>query len=213
MKGLIGKKLGMSQVYDDTGKVIPVTVIQAGPCTVMDKMTVEHNGYNSVQLGFGIKKTKNTTKAELGHYAKSGRDKTPPLVIREFRTEAEADLVIGSELTVEQFDEKDFIDVVGTTKGRGFQGVVKRYNFGGGRFSHGGGWKRKPGSIGQCQFPGRVDKGRKMPGRMGNVRRTIQNLEIVRDVKEDNLLYVKGAVPGPNGGIIVVHSAKKKHLA
>ena len=213
MKGLIGKKLGMSQVYDDTGKVTPVTVIQAGPCTVIDQMTTENNGYNSVQLGFGEKKAKNVSKPELGHLAKSGRDGTPPLVIREFRTESESDLKIGSELTVELFNEKEFVDVVGTTKGRGTQGVVKKYNFGGGRFSHGGGWKRKPGSIGQCESPGRVDKGKKMPGRMGNVRRTIQNLEIVRVVKEDNLLYVKGAVPGPNGGIIVVRSAKKKHLA
>ena len=126
MKGLIGKKLGMSQVYDDTGKVTPVTVIQAGPCSVIDKMTKEHNGYDSVQLGFGNKKSKNVSKPELGHYAKSGRDKNPPVVIREFRTESESDLEIGSELTVEQFNENEFVDVSGTTKGRGFQGVVKK---------------------------------------------------------------------------------------
>ena len=214
MKGLIGKKLGMSQVYDETGKVTPVTVIQAGPCTVMDRMTEEHNGYSSVQLGFGEKKAKNVTKPVLGHYAKSGRDSNPPVAIREFRTDkTESDLEIGAVLTVEQFKEDEFIDVIGTTKGRGFQGVVKKYNFGGGRYSHGGGWKRKPGSIGQCESPGRVDRGKKMPGQMGNARRTIQNLKIVRIVKEDNLLFVKGAVPGPNGGIVVVRSAKKKQLA
>ena len=213
MKGLIGKKLGMSQVYDETGKVTPVTVIQAGPCTVMDLMTKEHNGYSSVQLGFGEKKPKNVTKPVLGHCAKSGRDTNPPAVIREFRTEAESDLEVGAVLTVDQFKEDEFIDVVGITKGRGFQGVVKKYNFGGGRYSHGGGWKRKPGSIGQCESPAHVDKGKKMPGQMGNARRTIQNLKIVRIVKEDNLLFVKGAVPGPTGGIIVVCSAKKKQLA
>ena len=213
MKGLIGKKLGMSQIYDETGKVTPVTVIQAGPCTVIDQMTEERNGYNSIQLGFGEKKAKNVTKAVKGHCAKSGRGSNPPIVIREFRTDNEAEMEIGSVLTVELFNESEFVDIVGTVKGRGFQGVVKKYNFGGGRYSHGGGWKRKPGSIGQCESPAHVDKGKKMPGQMGNCRRTIQNLKIMRVVKEDNLLYIKGAVPGPNGGIVIVRSAKKKPLA
>ena len=213
MKGLIGKKLGMSQIYDETGKITPVTVVQAGPCTVIDQMTEERNGYSSIQLGFGEKKAKNVSKAVKGHCAKSGRDSNPPIIIREFRTDNDAEMEIGSVLTVEQFNASEFVDIVGTAKGRGFQGVVKRYNFGGGRYSHGGGWKRKPGSIGQCESPAHVDKGKKMPGQMGNCRRTIQNLKIMRVVKEDNLLYIKGAVPGPNGGIVIVRSARKKPLA
>ncbi len=213
MKGLIGKKLGMSQIYDKTGKVTPVTVVQAGPCTVIDQMTEERNGYSSIQLGFGEKKAKNVSKAVQGHCAKSGRDSNPPIIIREFRADNNSEVEIGSVLTVEQFNESEFVDIVGTVKGRGFQGVVKKYNFGGGRYSHGGGWKRKPGSIGQCESPAHVDKGKKMPGQMGNCRRTIQNLKIMRVVKEENLLYIKGAIPGPNGGIVIVRSAKKKPLA
>ena len=213
MKGLIGKKLGMSQIYDATGKVTPVTVVQAGPCTVIDQMTEERDGYSSIQLGFGKKKAKNVSKAVQGHCAKSGRDKNPPIIIREFRSDDKTEVEIGSVLTVEQFVESEFVDIVGTVKGRGFQGVVKKYNFGGGRYSHGGGWKRKPGSIGQCESPAHVDKGKKMPGQMGNCRRTIQNLEVMRVVKEDNLLYIKGAIPGPNGGIVIVRSAIKKPLA
>ena len=213
MKGLIGKKVGMTQIYDETGKVSPVTVLQVGPCTVLENLTMEKNGYSAVQLGFGEKKAKNVSKAIKGHCEKSGRNENPPAVIKEFRVEKDSDLEIGSELTADMFAENDFVDVVGTIKGRGFQGVVKRYNFGGGRYSHGGGWKRKPGSIGQCEFPGRVDKGKKMPGHMGNVQRTIQNLKIVRVDAKDNLIFIKGAVPGPNGGIIVVRSAKKKTAA
>jgi large subunit ribosomal protein L3 len=213
MKGLIGKKLGMTQIYDETGKVSPVTVLEVGPCTVIDQMTSEKNGYSAVQLGFGEKKAKNVSKAVKGHCEKSGRSEKPPVTIKEFRLEEDSNLEIGSELRADVFVENDFVDVVGTIKGRGFQGVVKRYNFGGGRYSHGGGWKRKPGSIGQCEFPGRVDKGKKMPGHMGNVRRTIQNLKIVRVDAKDNLIFIKGAVPGPNGGIIVVRSAKKKPAA
>jgi large subunit ribosomal protein L3 len=213
MKGLIGKKLGMTQIYDGTGKVSPVTVLQVGPCTVIDQLTAEKNGYSAMQLGFGEKKAKNVSKAVKGHCEKSGRNENPPIVIKEFRLDKDSDAEIGSELSADIFAENEFVDVVGTIKGRGFQGVVKRYNFGGGRYSHGGGWKRKPGSIGQCEFPGRVDKGKKMPGHMGNVRRTIQNLKIVRVDAKDNLIFIKGAVPGPNGGIIVVRSAKKKPAA
>ena len=213
MKGLIGKKIGMTQLYDEQGKVTPVTVVQAGPCTVLDQMTVDRDGYSAYQLGFGEKKAKNTTKAIKGHCKKSGRDENPPAEIREFREDKDSEHEIGSVLTVDQFQTEEYVDIIGKIKGRGFQGVVKRYNFGGGRFSHGGGWKRKPGSIGQCISPGRVDKGKKMPGQMGNVSRTIQNLKIMRVVKEDNLLFIKGAIPGPNGGTVVVRSARKKPLA
>lgn len=211
MQGLIAKKVGMTQVYNEDGVVVPVTVIQAGPCVVLDQKTQDKHGYSAVQVGFGAKKAKNVSKALLGHCKKANCDSNPPAVIREFRIDSDSDLEVGAELKADIFAQDSFIDVTGTIKGRGFQGVVKRYNFGGGRYSHGGGWKRKPGSIGQCEFPGRVQKGKKMPGQMGNVRRTIQNLQIVRVVAEDNLIFVKGAVPGPNGGYLMVKTSKKKN--
>ncbi|MCP3966027.1 MAG: 50S ribosomal protein L3 [Lentisphaerae bacterium] len=210
MKKIIGKKIGMTQVYDETGKVTPVTVIQAGPCVVVDVRTQDRDGYSAVQLGFGEKKAKNVTKPLLGHFKKAGIKEALPSTLREFRCECDPEVELGSSVNVDVFEADDFLDVTGTVKGRGFQGVVKRYNFGGGRYSHGGGWKRKPGSIGQCEFPGRVDKGKKMPGQMGNVRRTIQNLRIVRVMSEENILFVKGAVPGPNGGILYLSEAIKK---
>ncbi len=210
MKGLIGKKLGMTQVYNDQGQVIPVTVLEAGPCVVLDVKTVEKNGYSAVQLGYGARKAKNVSKALLGHLSKANRNENPPSRIREFRSDTDPELEIGSELKADVFAADEYLDITGKTKGRGFQGVVKRYNFGGGRYSHGGGWKRKPGSIGQCEFPGRVDKGRKMPGQMGNVRKTIQNLKIVQVRPEENLILVKGAVPGPNGGFLLLREARKK---
>lgn len=211
MQGLIAKKLGMTQVFNpDDGTVVPVTVVQAGPCVVLDLKIQEKHGYSAVQLGFGKKKVKNVKKPILGHLAKSGQDKSPPAIIREFRLGSDSNDEIGAVISVDIFQEKSYVDVTGTIKGRGFQGVVKRYNFGGGRYSHGGGWKRKPGSVGQCEFPGRVQKGKKMPGQMGNVRRTIQNLEIVKVCPQDNLLYLKGAVPGPTGGTLLVKGAKKK---
>jgi len=209
-KALIAKKLGMSQVYDDNGRLIPVTVLQAGPCTVIDVKTVEKHGYSAVQLGLGSRKAKNVSKAVKGHLRKAGLEENPPAVIKEFRTINDSDAEIGSQVDVSLFVEGDFLDVSGTMKGRGFQGVVKRYNFAGGRYSHGGGWKRKPGSIGQCEFPGRVDKGKKLPGQMGNVKRTVQNLKIVKITPDDNIIMVKGAVPGPTGGTVYIRSAIKK---
>lgn len=210
MKGLIGKKLGMTQVYDAEGRIVPVTVIQAGPCIVVDVKTRDRDGYSAVQLGFGAKKAKNATKAVLGHCARAGYKTSAPTHLREFRTEADSDLAVGSELKADVFSEKEYLDVTGTIKGRGFQGVVKRYDFNGGRASHGGAWTRRTGSIGMCEFPGRVWRGKRMPGHMGNVRRTIQNLEIVRVVAEDNVILVRGAVPGANGGILLLRKAIKK---
>ncbi|MEA4862456.1 MAG: 50S ribosomal protein L3 [Victivallaceae bacterium] len=210
MKNLIGKKLGMTQIYDASGKIIPVTVIEAGPCVVVDVKTQDRDGYSAVQLGFGAKKAKNASKAVLGHCAKAGYKTTAPTHLREFRTEQDSDLAIGSELKADVFVEQDYLDVTGTIKGRGFQGVVKRYRFGGGRASHGGAWTRRTGSIGMCEFPGRVWLGKRMPGHMGNVRRTIQNLEIVRVMAEDNVILVRGAVPGANGGILLLRKAIKK---
>ena len=210
MKSLIGKKIGMTQIYDEKGKTVPVTVIQAGPCVVVDVKTVERDGYSAVQLGFGERRAKNATKALLGHVAKANYTDKAPAVLREFRTASDEAIELGTVLTAEVFEVNDYLDVVGTTKGRGFQGVVKRHNFGGGRASHGGAWTRRPGSIGCCEWPGNVMKGKKMPGHMGNVRRTVQNLKVVRVMAEDNVLLVRGASPGPNGGMVIIKKAIKK---
>ena len=210
MKNLIGKKVGMTRLYDDKGCHIPVTVVQAGPCVVVDVRTKEKNGYSALLLGYGERKAKNASKALLGVSKRAGITGNPPAKLREFRTDADVEVELGSVISADTFVVDEYLDVTGTTKGRGFQGVVKRYNFAGGRYSHGGGWKRKPGSIGQCEFPGRVDKGKKMPGQMGNASRTIQNLKIVRIDTEDNLVFVKGAVPGPNGGVLLLKQAIKK---
>ena len=210
MVGIIGKKLGMTQVYDDIGLLIPVTVIEAGPCPVLEVRTQDKDTYSALQVGFGSKRAKNVLKPVLGHLAKTNNHENPPAVIKELRLDADSDVEAGTVLTVEQFNEIAFVDVTGTTKGRGFQGVVKRWNFGGGRASHGGDWERKAGSIGMCNWPGRVFKGKKMPGHMGNVQRTTHGLQVVQVRTEDNVLLIKGAVPGPKGGVVVVRKAKKK---
>lgn len=210
MAGLIGKKLGMTQVYDENGRVVPVTVVEAGPCAVLDVRKEETHGYSAVQVGFGKKRAKNVSKAVLGHLAKSQNAENPPAVIKEIRLTEDPSDELGAELKADIFSEGSFVDVTGTTKGKGFQGVVKRYNFGGGRASHGGDWTRRPGSIGMCEFPGKVYKGRKMPGHTGNKQRTIMGLKIVQIRAEENILLIKGAVPGHKGGIVVLRTAKKK---
>lgn len=210
MKGLIGKKVGMTQVYDDQGRRVPVTVVEAGPCTVLALRTNDKNGYAALQLGFGTRKAKNVSRAVRGHCKAAGLADNPPEKIREIRLREDPENSVGDTLEADLFENGEYVDVVGTTKGRGFQGVVKRWNFGGGRASHGGGWTRKPGSIGMCVSPARVYKGRKMPGHMGHVRRTVQNLQVVDVRSEDNLILVKGAIPGPNGGTVILRSACKK---
>lgn len=209
-KTLIGKKLGMSQIFDEKGRLTPVTVIQAGPCTVLETKTTEKHGYSALQLGFGQRKAKNVSKAVKGHCKQAGLEENPPAKIKEFRLNSDSEMAPGGVIDATVFIEGEFVDVSGTMKGRGFQGVVKRYNFRGGRYSHGGGWKRKGGSIGQCEYPARVYKGKKMPGQMGNVKKTIQNLLIVKVSAEDNVICVKGAIPGPKGGIVSINAAKKK---
>ncbi len=213
MKGLLGTKIGMTQIYDEKGVVIPVSVIKAGPCRVIDHMTVEHNGYSAIQIGFGEKKGKNVSKAVQGHCKKNTQTDTFPKVIKEIRLAEDPTIKRGSIITVDSFIEKEYLVITGISKGRGFQGVVKRYNFAGGRYSHGGGWKRKPGSSGCREQPGNVIKGKKFPGHMGNKQCTTLNLKIVRIDKEDNLIFVKGAIAGPNGGFLIICSAKKKLLA
>ena len=210
MKGLIGKKIGMTQIYDEQGKIIPVTVVQAGPCVVVDVKTIEKNGYSAVQLGFGERKAKNASMALLGTAKKAGISGNPPASLREIRTEADSQLELGTIVTADIFKADDYLDISGITKGRGFQGCVRLHGFKGGRYSHGGGWKRKPGSVGMRESPGRVFVGKKLPAHMGSVNRTIQNLKIVRVAKEDNLLFIKGAVPGPNGGTLLIQAALKK---
>ena len=207
MKGLIGKKIGMTQVYEE-GVLVPVTVIEAGPCVVVGVKTMEKDGYSALQVGFGTKKVKNTSKAVLGNVAKAGVQDNPPAVIKEFRADEDPVAELGSVMTADIFAAGEFLDVSGVTKGKGFAGVMKRHHFGGGRDGHGGGWHRKPGSIGCREKPGHIMKGKKMPGQLGNANRTVQNLRLVK--VEENLLFVRGAVPGPNGGTIIVKKAKKK---
>ena len=207
MKGLIGKKIGMTQVYEE-GVLVPVTVIEAGPCVVLGVKTMEKDGYSALQVGFGTKKVKNTSKAVLGNVAKAGVQDNPPAVIKEFRADEDPVAELGSVMKADIFAAGEFLDVSGITKGKGFAGVMKRHHFGGGRDGHGGGWHRKPGSIGCREKPGNIMKGKKMPGQLGNANRTVQNLHLVK--VEENLLFVRGAVPGPNGGTLIVKKAKKK---
>ncbi|MGI5922545.1 MAG: 50S ribosomal protein L3 [Lentisphaeria bacterium] len=209
-KGLIGKKLGMTHVYTETGVMIPVTAIELGPCPVLDLRTQAKDGYSAVQLGFGARKVKNVSKAVLGHLAKANRAENPPAIIREMRLSADPTCAIGDTLSADIFAANEYVDVVGRSKGKGFAGVVRRYNFSGGRASHGGAWTRRTGAIGMCSAPGKVYKGRKMPGHMGNERCTVQNLLVVEVRPEKNLLLVKGAIPGPTGGTVIVRNAVKK---
>jgi large subunit ribosomal protein L3 len=210
MKGLIGKKVGMTQVYNEDGQVVPVTAVQTGPCTVISVRTEEKDGYNALQLGYGKRKMKNVSKAVATVVKNAGYSETAPELIREIRLDSPAETTAGETLTVSEFETGEHVDVTGYTKGRGFQGVVKRYNFAGGRASHGGDWLRRPGSIGMCEFPAKVYKGRKMPGHMGNTRKTVQSLEIVQVSEDDNVLLIKGAIPGPNGRCVIVKQAIKK---
>ena len=171
---------------------------------------MDKDGYAAVQIAFGTRKAKNVSKAARGHVRAAGLEDTPPARLREIRLDADPETSVGDTLTVALFEPDDIIDVVATTKGRGFQGVVKRWRFAGGRASHGGGWTRRPGAIGMCVNPGKVYKGRKMPGQMGGDQRTVQNLRIVAVRADDNLLLIKGSIPGPNGGFVLIRSALKQ---
>jgi large subunit ribosomal protein L3 len=203
---LIGKKVGMTQVYDENNVLVPVTVIEAGPCPVVQVKTVEKDGYEAVQLGYGVRKEKNTPKAQLERFKAA---KTNPLAtLKEVRGEA-GDVNVGDVFTVAQFAETPKVDVIGNTKGRGFQGVMKRWGFAGGPASHGSMFHRRGGSYGMCQWPGEVQKGKKMPGQMGVARRTTQNLKVVKVIEDKNLILVKGSVHGANGSTVVIRSAIK----
>jgi large subunit ribosomal protein L3 len=204
---LLGKKIGMTQVFDEDNRLIPVTVIEAGPCPVTQVKSMEKDGYDAVQIGYRPQKEHRLSKAALGHFKKAGV--TPVAELQEFRTNGDTELKIGDILTVEKFEEGQKIDVIGTSKGRGFQGVVKRYGFAGGPASHGSMFHRRGGSYGMCQWPGHVIKGKKMPGHMGDVRRTVQNLQIVRVVADKNLILIKGSIPGSRGSLVTVRTAVK----
>jgi large subunit ribosomal protein L3 len=207
MLGLLGKKLGQTSVYDARGVLVPVTVVLAGPNRVIQTKTVESDGYNAVQLGFDDQKEHRITKPLLGHFKKFSA--TPVKRVREFRDftlQVKPGDVVGPNI----FAPGDFVDAIGVTKGRGFEGVMKRHNFRGGDASHGAkGWRRRSGAIGQRLFPGTVMRGMKMPGHMGQVRRTAQNLQIIQVREAENLLLIKGAIPGSNDDYVIIREAKK----
>jgi len=204
---LLGKKIGMTQVFDEQNRLVPVTVIEAGPCPVTQVKSDETDGYNAIQIGFRPQKEHRLSKAALGHFKKAGV--APVSELREFRTNGDAGLNLGDVLTVERFEAGQKIDVIGTSKGRGFQGVVKRYGFAGGPASHGSMFHRRGGSYGMCQWPGHVIKGKKMPGHMGDVQRTVQNLQVVKVIADKNLILVKGSIPGSRGSLVTVRTAVK----
>ena len=206
MAAIIGRKLGMTQIFDETGAVVPVTVIEAGPCPVVQVKSDETDGYRAIQIAFGARKEKRATKAEAGHARKAGLEFTPR-TLREFRVENPEGYEVGQELTVEQFEAGGKVKVTGTTKGRGFQGVVKRYGFAGRPGSHGHPMSRTPGSIGPGTNPSRVMKGKKMPGQMGNKRHTERNLKVVRVDPERNLIFLRGAVPGARNSLVFIREA------
>jgi large subunit ribosomal protein L3 len=238
MVGLLGKKLGQTRVYTEDGRSVSVTIVQAGPNQVLQRKTTGKDGYEAVQLGFDGQKEHRLNLAKRGHlkahngeknYTSRSPDRTvkgkarlanrkawdaraitPIRRIKEFR-DFSLDVKPGDSIGADVFEPGDYVDVIGKTKGRGFQGVVKRWNFGGGSGSHGsGGWRRRPGSIGAGSTPGHVTKGKHMPGHMGQASRTVQNLEIIQVQTDDNLLLVKGAIPGANGDYVVIRESKKK---
>ena len=206
-KGIIGKKIGMTQIFDEKGNVIPVTVIEATPNIVAQVKTVETDGYNSIQLGYGEVKDKHINKPEKGHFAKAGL--TAKKHLREFRVEDVENYKVGDEVKADIFEAGEKIDVQGTTKGKGFQGVIKRHGQHRGPMGHGSMYHRRPGSMGSTSTPGRVFKGKKLPGHMGRVTVTIQNLDVVRVDMDKNVILVKGSVPGAKGAILKIKSAGK----
>ncbi len=206
VNGLLGKKVGMTQLLEDDGTVVPVTVIQAGPCVVVQRKTVEKDGYEAAQLGFvEFVKSKRVPKPMAGHFKKA--DVAPVRILREFGVSGDDAVKAGDRFEVDMFVPGEAVHVTGTTKGRGFAGVIKRHHFSGGRATHGSMFHRAPGSIGQSAYPSRVWKGQKMPGQMGSRRVTVQSLGIERVDQEKNLLFVRGAVPGPNGGYLMIRKA------
>lgn len=208
VNGIIGKKLGMTQIFADDGTVTPVTVIKAGPCVVVQKKTVNSDGYNAVQLGLVEERPpRNVNKPTEGHFRRAG---VPPTrILREVRVEESEDSTnVGDKVLVDVFNANDLVDIVGTSKGRGFAGFVKRHGFGGGRGTHGSMFHRAPGSIGASAFPSRVIKGTRMAGHMGNARTTVKNVRVMSVDAEKNILLIRGAVPGPTGAYLIIRKAQ-----
>jgi large subunit ribosomal protein L3 len=208
MDGILGRKVGMTQIYASDGRVVPVTIVQAGPCLVVQRRTSAADGYEAVQLGLVEERpAKRVNKPMKGHFDKA---KVPPVKnLVEFAVAAEDELAAGDQVKASIFSEEEYVDVVGTSKGKGFQGVVKRHGFGGGRATHGSMFHRAPGSIGQASDPSRVFPGTRLPGRMGGKRVTVKNLRVERVDEEKNLLYLRGSVPGPRNGYLQISRAKK----
>ncbi|MGE5473520.1 MAG: 50S ribosomal protein L3 [Ignavibacteriales bacterium] len=207
MKGIYGKKIGMTQIFNENGNVIPVTAIEAGPCVVVQKKTEKSDGYNAIQVGFGEAREKNVTKPIKGHFSKAKISLKKYL--KEIRVENSEEYTVGQEIKADVFSVGDKVDVTGTSKGKGFQGVIKRHGFHRGPMGHGSMYHRRPGSMGPTTSPGRVFKGKKLPGHMGNVRITIQNLEVAGVDSEKNILLIKGAIPGQKGSLVFIREAVK----
>lgn len=208
IQGILGKKLGMTQVFVADGRRIPVTVVEAGPCTVVQKKTESTDGYNALQVGFEAKKSHRVNKPMMGHFKKA--DQGAFTALRELAADNVDEYQVGDQVTCDSvFKAGDIVDVTGTSKGKGFQGVIKRWGFSGGRATHGSKFHRGPGSIGMSASPARVHRGKKMPGQMGNARVTQQNLEIVEVRADQNLILVKGAIPGPNQGLVLIRKCVK----
>lgn len=206
-KAIIGKKIGMTQIFDANGKIVPVTVIEAGPCFVIQKKTVEKDGYDAIQVGFADIKEKLVNKPKKGHFAKAGV--SLKRFVKEFRLENTAEYSVGQEIKVDIFSAGEKVDVSGVSKGKGFQGTIKRWNGHRGPMSHGSKFHRSVGSMGGSSDPSRTFKNKKLPGHMGNVNTTVLNLEVVRVMPEKNVILIKGGVPGPNKGTVVIRNSVK----
>ena len=206
MKGILGKKIGMTQIFTEVGAVVPVTVVEAGPVVVTQIKTVENDGYNAVQVGFGDVKEKSLNKPQKGHLAAANTLKKH---LKEFRVDSVEGYTVGQEIKADLFAAGEMIDVTGISKGKGFQGPIKRHGQSRGPESHGSRYHRRPGSMGACSFPGRVFKNKKLAGHMGSVKVTVQNLEVVRIDAEKNLILVKGAIPGAKGSVVTIKEAVK----
>lgn len=204
INGIIGKKIGMTQVFTEDGLVVPVTVIEAGPCRVVQKKTSDSDGYDAVQIGFGEARESRVTRPVKGHFTRASV--APSSHLREFRGDT-SDMELGSDVTVEIFSKGDRVSVSGTSKGKGFQGVIKRHHFKGGRATHGSMFHREPGGIGSSAWPSRVWKNKRLPGHMGSQKVTTKGLEVVDVRAEDNLILIKGAVPGSKGGLVIINKA------
>ena len=207
MKAILGEKIGMTQIFTEDGRVVPVTVVKAGPCVIVQKKTVETDGYNAVQVGFGEVKEKNVIKPKKGHFAKVKA--VPTRYLREFRTDEAEKLEAGSEIKVDVFETGEKVDVSGISKGKGFLGVIARWGQHRGPMSHGSRYHRRPGSMGACASPAKVMKGKRLPGRGGFDKVTVQNLEVVKVDTDKNLLLIKGAVPGAKGGLVTIRKSVK----